>query len=75
VRTIPRIMISAAGAGPVTMLCSRIRGSRYRSRALVEAGIIDSHNWPSMSKGSAPLIRADPSRLVVPISRTPGPIS
>jgi len=28
--------------------------------ALAEAGIIDSHNSPSMIKGSTPLIRADP---------------
>ncbi len=48
------------------MLCSRTRGSRYRSRALAEAGIIDSHKSPSMIKGSTPLIRAEPSRRVVP---------
>ena len=65
-------MISACGEGLVTMLRSRIRGSRYKSRALTEAGIIDSHNSPSMIKGSTPLIRADRSRRVVPASTTPG---
>src|SRR5215472_18275088 len=68
-------MISAWGEGLVTMLCNRIRASRYRSRTLVEPGIIDSHNSPSMIKGSTPLIRAELSRRVVPISTTPGPIS
>jgi len=57
------------------MLCNRIRGSRQRSRALVDAGIIDSHNSPSMIKGSTPPIRTELSRRVVPISTTPGPIS
>ncbi len=56
------------------MLCSRIRGSRARSIALADVRIIDSHTSPSMTSGSAPLIRADPSRRMVPASGTPGPI-
>jgi hypothetical protein len=39
-----RSMISACGQQPMTMLCSRIYGSRCRSRALAEAGVLDSHN-------------------------------
>ena len=57
------------------MLCSRMRGSRTRSITLADVRIIESHKSPSMTSGSAPLIRADPSRRMVPASRTPGPIS
>jgi hypothetical protein len=49
-------------------------GGVFRSRASVEVGIIDNHSSPSMTSGSAPLIRADPSRLVVPTNKTPGPV-
>ena len=57
------------------MLCSKMRGSRTRSITLADVRIIESHKSPSMTSGSAPLIRADPSRRMVPASRTPGPIS
>ena len=56
------------------MLCSKMRGSRTRSITLADVRIIESHKSPSMTSGSAPLIRADPSRRMVPASRTPGPI-
>src|SRR6266566_1744214 len=54
------------------MLCSRIRGSRARSSALADVRITDNHRSPSMISGSTPLIRADPSRRIVPARRTPG---
>ena len=75
VRTVPRSLISVPASGPVTTLCSTIRGSRARSCALAEPRIMDSHSSPSMTSGSTPLIRADPSRRVVPTSSTRGPMS
>ncbi len=75
VRTVPRSLISVPASGPVTTLCSTIRGSRARSWPLAEPRIMDSHRSPSMTSGSTPLIRADPSRRVVPTSSTRGPMS
>jgi len=61
---VPRILISAGGLGLVITLFSTTRGSRPRSRLLAEPLIIDSHNSPSSTSGSTPLIRAVPSRRI-----------
>src|ERR1700683_72647 len=71
----PRTLTSGAAAGPLTRLCSRIRGSPCRSWAFIEVRIIESHSSPSMTSGSTPLIRAEPSRVTVPTSSAPGLIS
>jgi hypothetical protein len=42
---------------------------------LTDVRIIDSHKSPSMTSGSAPLMRGDPARRTVPARRTPGRIS
>jgi hypothetical protein len=68
-------LISAGGLGLVITLFSTTRGSRPRSRLLAEPLIIDSHRSPSSTSGSTPLIRAVPSRRIVPASSTPGSIS
>jgi hypothetical protein len=49
-----------------------VAGKIYR---LGGGRIIDSHKSPSITSGSAPLIRGDPSRRMVPTRRTPGLIS
>jgi hypothetical protein len=72
---LPRTLISAGGLGLVITLFSTTRGSRPRSRLLAEPLIIDSHRSPSSTSGSTPLIRAVPSRRIVPASSTPGSIS
>jgi hypothetical protein len=57
---------------PVTMLWTRIRGSRRRSEAFIERHIIESHRSPSQISGSTGLLRGDPSARIVATSTTSG---
>src|SRR5512132_3866047 len=57
----PGQVVGSSG-GSSEALCRARRGSRRRSSALRDPGIMPSHSWPSAKVVSIPLIRGDPSR-------------
>src|SRR5215510_2581153 len=72
-RAVPRSLNSPSPPSRLVItLCTRMRGSRRRSVAFADCHIIDSHNAPSITKGSTGLSLGVPSRRIVTASTTPG---